>query len=53
MTARMLISVVDYVLAERVFEGNKWRMAVELDVTLQVLEDFQGLLVNGGVCVES
>lgn len=43
-TALALISPVDYGMAETVYEGNAWIMAVELGVTMQVLKDYQTLL---------
>ena len=39
-TALALISPVDYGMAETVYEGNTWMMAVELGVTIQVLNDY-------------
>lgn len=47
-----LISPVDYGMAETVYEGNTWMMAVELGVTIQVLEDYRQLLYDSGVCVQ-
>lgn len=44
LTARLLISVNDYKMAELMYEGEPFAMAQELDVTLQVLHDFQSLL---------
>lgn len=44
LTARLLISVNDYKMAEFMYEGEPFAMAQELDVTLQVLHDFQSLL---------
>ena len=43
-TALALISPVDYGMAETVYEGNTWMMAVELGVTIQVLNDYRQLL---------
>ena len=43
-TALSLISQVDYRLAESVYDGEAYRMAVELGVTLQVLKDYQTVL---------
>ena len=51
-TALALISPVDYVMAETVYEGNTWMMAVELGVTIQVLNDYRQLLYDSGVCVQ-
>nr|APO34932.1 Unknown Function [uncultured bacterium] len=47
-----LISPVDYGIAETVYEGNTWMMAVELGVTVQVLSDYRQLLYDSGVCVQ-
>ena len=51
-TALALISPVDYGMAETVYEGNTWMMAVELGVTVQVLLDYRQLLHDFGVCVQ-
>ena len=51
-TALALISPVDYGMAETVYEGNTWMMAVELGVTIQVLNDDRQLLYDSGVCVQ-
>lgn len=51
-TALTLISPVDYGMAEEVYEGNTWMMAVELGVTLQVLSDYRQLLYDSGVCMQ-
>lgn len=51
-TALALISPVDYGMAETVYEGNTWMMAVELGVTIQVLSDYRQLLHDSGVCVQ-
>lgn len=51
-TARALISPVDYGMAETVYEGNTWMMAVELGVTVQVLMDYRQLLRDFGVCMQ-
>ena len=32
--------------------GNTWMMAVELGVTIQVLNDYRQLLYDSGVCVQ-
>lgn len=45
LTARTLISMDEYCRVEHMFQGDKWLMCEELDVTLQVLEDFQQFLV--------
>lgn len=49
-TALALISPVDYGMAETVYEGNTWMMAVELEVTQQVLGDFR-LAMSERVCI--
>ncbi|WP_368092629.1 ImmA/IrrE family metallo-endopeptidase [Bifidobacterium adolescentis] len=51
-TALALISPVDYGMAETVYEGNTWMMAVELGVTIHVLNDYRQLLYDSGVCVQ-
>lgn len=51
-TALALISPVDYGMAEEIYDGNTWMMAVELGVTIQVLEDYRQLLYDSGVCVQ-
>lgn len=51
-TALALISPVDYGMAETVYDGNTWMMAVELGVTIQVLNDYRQLLYDSGVCVQ-
>lgn len=49
-TALALISPVDYGLAEQMYEGDKWMMATELGVTLQVLDDYRQALHDIGAC---
>lgn len=51
-TALVLISPVNYGMVEQVYEGNTWIMAVELGVTIQVLNDYRQLLHDSGVCVQ-
>lgn len=51
-TALALISPVDYGMAEEIYDGDAWMMAVELGVTIQVLEDYRQLLYDSGVCVQ-
>ena len=51
-TALAMISPVGYGMAETVYEGNTWMTAVELGVTIQVLEDYRQLLYDSGVCVQ-
>lgn len=43
-TASTLISPVEFAMAEEVYGDNAWMMAAELDVTIQVLEDYRQLL---------
>lgn len=40
-TALLLVRPSDYALAERVYDADVFRMAAELNVTWQVVEDFQ------------
>lgn len=48
-TARRLISPIDYAVAERVHEdGDPRALALELDVTVQVVRDYQRLLDGVG-----
>lgn len=49
-TALTLISPVDYGMVEQVYEGNTWMMAVELEVTQQVLGDFRRAM-SERVCI--
>ena len=46
-TAMFLINPADYVLAEREFDGEPYLMACDLDVTVDVLEDYRRLLEQG------
>lgn len=41
MTARELINPVEYALAERMYEGDKWLMADELNVTPEIIDDYR------------
>lgn len=43
-TALLLIDPVKYAEAETLCDGDAYRIACELDVTLQVVEDYRGLL---------
>lgn len=43
-TALTLINPVEYANAEALCEGDAYRIACELDVTLQVVEDYRRLL---------
>ena len=47
-TALQLIDPLDYVTAENMYEGNLFAMAVQLDVTLQVLKDYQDIISTTG-----
>lgn len=49
-TAMRLISPTEYASAERVYEGDTWLMACELDVTVQVLEDYRLVLREAVRC---
>ena len=51
-TALALISPVDYGMAEEIYGGAVWPMAVELGVTVQVLMDYRQVLHGSGVCVQ-
>ena len=51
-TALALISPVDYGVAEEIYGGEAWPMAVELGVTVQVLMDYRQLLHDSGVCMQ-
>lgn len=50
-TALRLIDPIEYATAEELHEGDAYRIACELDVTLQVVEDYRRLLRDtiGGV----
>ncbi|RBQ00032.1 hypothetical protein [Bifidobacterium xylocopae] len=43
-TAQLLISPTEYRIAERIYDGDAYQIACELDVTLQVTRDYQQLL---------
>lgn len=43
-TARLLINPAEYALAERMYDGNPYQMAAELNVTVQVIEDYKNWL---------
>ncbi len=51
LTASILISVPEYRLAEQVYDGDAYRMACELDVTVQVLRDYQAMLAEQSVAM--
>ena len=43
-TARLLISPTEYALAERMYDSNPYQIAAELNVTVQVIEDYKNWL---------
>lgn len=43
-TAMFLINPMEYATLETMYEGNKYRIATELDLTVQVVEDYRRLL---------
>lgn len=43
-TAMLLINSAEYALAERMYDGNPYQMAAELNVTVQVIEDYKNWL---------
>lgn len=43
-TAMLLINSAEYALAERMYDGNPYQMAAELNVTVQVVEDYKDCL---------
>lgn len=51
-TALRLVSPVAYAAAEQVYDGCAWRIACELGVTMQVVQDYRQLLHDSGVCVQ-
>lgn len=44
-TATLLVSPADYALAETVYEGDVGRIAVELNVTEQVIDDYRDMIL--------
>lgn len=40
-TAMLLINPAEYALAERMYDGNPYQMAAELNVTVQIIHDYQ------------
>ena len=44
-TATLLVSPTDYALAETMYEGDVALIALELDVTEQVVKDYQRLVI--------
>ncbi|NEG89799.1 ImmA/IrrE family metallo-endopeptidase [Bifidobacterium aerophilum] len=49
-TARLMVRVDDYADAERMYDGDAFLIAAELDRTVQVIRDFQRLLRDGVAC---
>ncbi|PJM79969.1 ImmA/IrrE family metallo-endopeptidase [Bifidobacterium scaligerum] len=49
MTARLLISPTEYALAERIYEGERFQMAEELNVTPEVIDDYREYLHDSGM----
>jgi Zn-dependent peptidase ImmA (M78 family) len=45
-TATLLVSPTDYALAETMYEGDVALIALELDVTEQVVKDYQELVLD-------
>ncbi|MCI1673183.1 MAG: hypothetical protein LKI34_03040 [Bifidobacterium tibiigranuli] len=45
LTASMLVSPAEYASAEQVYEGERLCMASDLDVTLQILDDYRDLVL--------
>ncbi|WEV72115.1 ImmA/IrrE family metallo-endopeptidase [Bifidobacterium sp. ESL0790] len=43
-TALTLVNPMEYASAENVYEGDAFKIAAELDVTVQVIEDFKSWL---------
>ena len=43
-TAMLLINSAEYALAERMYDGNPYQRAAELNVTVQVVEDYKDWL---------
>lgn len=43
-TAMLLISPAEYALAERMYDGNPYQIAAELNITVQIIEDYRELL---------
>lgn len=46
LTAQLLVSPVEYAMAEEMYEGDPFRIANELDVTYQVIRDYQTWLTS-------
>lgn len=45
-TANWLIDPLEYATIEQLYEGNGTLMALELDITMQVLDDYQHILAS-------
>ena len=43
-TALKLINPLEYQTAEAMYEGDPYQIACELDVTLQIIQDYQRIL---------
>lgn len=48
-TALRLIDPVEYAAAEQVYDGCVWRIACELGVTMQVINDYRQILRDSGM----
>lgn len=46
LTAVKLVDPVEYKMTARVYENNKWQMAVALNITSQVLADYETILTG-------
>ena len=40
-TAILLINPAEYALAERMYDGNPYQIAAELNVTIQIIQDYR------------
>lgn len=40
-TAMLLINPAEYALAERMYDGNPYQIAAELNVTIQIIQDYR------------
>ena len=43
-TALWLINIIDYIQAEHIYDSNNTLIGIELEVTQQVLADYQNIL---------
>ena len=48
-TALKLVNPLEYQTAEAMYEGDPYQIACELDVTLQIISDYQRILDSGHV----